>query len=219
MLRQRRVLASAAVIAGLLAGSAALPAFAQDATQAPAAQAPAADVPTAGAQVPVLPEPTPEQLAVAIQFLKVSGLTTGFDDIIPQFMQQASQVYTDRRPELRSMINESAIALVPEFIQKRSELDRNLAKFYTTKFSEDELKQLVAFYQTPVGARFAKEQQNILRDSIPVVQNWTRELQNSIMQRMKEEIEKRGGKFGPSPDDQSSTAPAPAPDAPAPSTP
>jgi hypothetical protein len=213
MLRQRRVYALAAVVAGLLAGSAALPAFAQDATQAPAAQAPAAptaDVPTA----PALPEPSPEQLAVAIQFLKVSGLTTGFDDIIPQFMQQASQIYTGQRPELRGMIGEAAVSLVPEFIQKRAELDKNLAKFYTTEFTEDELKQMVAFYETPVGKKFSAKQQDILRDSIPVVQKWTIGLQNDIMKRMKEEVEKKGGKLGPS-DSGPQSVISPQPDAPA----
>jgi hypothetical protein len=210
MLRQRRVFALAAVMAGLLAGSAVLPAYAQDATKAPAA-----DVPTASA--PALPEPSPEQLAVALQFLTASRLTTGFDDIVPQFIQQASQIYVGQRPELRGMINDAAISLVPEFVQKRTELDRNLAKFYTTKFTEDELKQLVVFYQTPVGAKFSKEQQDILRDSIPVVQDWTRELQNSIMQRIKEEVEKRGGKLGPSAADQGPSplgADAPAPQSP-----
>ncbi|CAM5769549.1 hypothetical protein LMIY3S_02874 [Labrys miyagiensis] len=191
MLRQRRICALA-VVAGLLAGSAALPAFAQDATQAPAA-----DVPTAAAPgAPNLPEPSPEQLAIALQFLKASGLTSGFDDIIPQFMTQASQIYASRRPELRGMINEAAISLIPEFVKKRDDLDKSLARFYTSKFSEDELKQLVAFYQTPVGAKFSKEQQNILRDSVPVVGNWTRELQDSIMLRLRQEVQKRGGQLG-----------------------
>jgi uncharacterized protein len=204
MLRQSRICVLAAVVAGLLAGSAALPAFAQDATQAPAA-----DVPTAGAPAQAAanqPEPSPEQLAIAIQFLKVSGLTTGFDDIIPQFMTQASQIYASQRPELRSMINDAAVALIPEFVKKRDDLDKALARFYTTKFNEDELKELVAFYQTPVGMKFSKEQQNILRDSIPVVGAWTRDLQDSIMKRMREEVKKRGGQLGGADDD---AAPAP----------
>lgn len=203
MLRQRRVCALAAALAtGLLLGSAALPAFAQDATKTPAADVPAA------------PQPTAEEVATAVQFLRASGLTTGFDDIIPQFMQQATAVYTGQRPELASMINEAAISLVPEFIKKRADLDNNLAKFYTTKFTQDELKQLTAFYQTPVGVKFAKEQQDILRESIPVVQNWTRELQAGIMKRIKEEVGKKGGELGP-PDPPAQAAAPAAPAAPA----
>jgi uncharacterized protein len=205
MLRQSRICVLAAAFAGLLAGSAALPAFAQDATQAPATDAPAAGAPAAQA------EPSAEQLATAIQFLKVSGLTSGFDDIIPQFMTQASQIYASQRPELRGMINDAAISLVPVFIQKRGDLDKALARFYTTKFTEDELKQLVAFYQTPVGAKFSKEQQNILRDSVPVVSSWTRDLQDSIMKNLRDEVEKRGGRLGGPGDDAAAPGNAQAP--------
>ncbi|GLS22117.1 hypothetical protein GCM10007874_51340 [Labrys miyagiensis] len=211
MLRQRRIFALAAVVAGLLAGSAVLPAYAQDATQAPAADVPTAGAPAAPA-ASTQPEPSAERLALAIQFLKVSGLTTGFDDIIPQFMTQASQIYASRRPELRGMINDAAISLIPEFVKKRDDLDKALARFYTTKFNDDELKQLVTFYQTPVGAKFSKEQQNILRDSVPVVGNWTRDLQDSIMLRLRQEVQKRGGQLG-GPDD-GATAQGNAPTAP-----
>jgi len=195
MLRQRHVCGqvrtlAAAVVAGLLASAVVAPAFAQNAAPA----APAAEVPTGNAA-----QPTPEQLATAVQFLKVSGLTVGFDDIIPQYLQQATAIYAGQRPELSNMINEAAVSLVPEFMKKRAELDNNLAKFYTTRFSEDELKQLIAFYQSPVGQKLATQQQIILRDSMPVVQGWTRELQDGVMKRVREEVEKKGGKLGPSP--------------------
>jgi hypothetical protein len=194
MLRQRRVSAvAAALLTGLLAGSAVLPAFAQDATQAPAA--PAAPAPAAAAPAATAAEPPAEQVAIAVQFLRASGLTAGFDDMIPQFMQQANAVYANQRPELATMINQATIELVPEFMKERADLDQGLAKLYITKFSQDELKQLTAFYQTPVGQKFSREQQTIIRDSVPVVQEWTRKLQGDIMTRIKDEVGKKGGKL------------------------
>ena len=204
MLRQRHVcgqvrVLAAAMVAGLLASAAVLPASAQNATPAPTAE-----VPTGNAQ------PTPEQLATAVQFLKASGLTVGFDDIIPQYLQQATAIYTGQRPELSQTISEAAVSLVPEFMKKRVDLDNSLAKFYTTRFSEDELKQLITFYESPVGKKLATQQQIILRDSMPVVQGWTRDLQNGVMKRVREEVEKKGGKLGPSPADAPAEGDAPA---------
>lgn len=184
MLRQRY---AAALMLGLLAGSATLPAFAQNA--APAANAPAAPA------TPAQPNPSPEQLASAVEFLQASGLTRGFDDMIPQFLQQANAVYANQRPELSSMINEVTLQLVPEFVKQRGDLDQSLAKLYTVKFTEDELKQLTAFYRSPVGQKFSNLQQDIVRDSYPIVQAWTRTLQENIAKRIKEEVEKRGQKL------------------------
>ena len=88
--------------------------------------------------------------------------------------------------------------------------DELFAKFYTTRFSEDELKQLITFYESPVGKKLATQQQIILRDSMPVVQGWTRDLQDGLMKRVREEVEKKGGKLGPSPADAPAEAQAPA---------
>ncbi|MGJ4856569.1 DUF2059 domain-containing protein [Labrys sp. KB_33_2] len=203
MLRQRHVcgqvrVLAAAMVAGLLASAAVLPASAQNATPAPTAEVPTGNT----------AQPTPEQLATAVQFLKASGLTVGFDDIIPQYLQQATAIYAGQRPELSQIINEAAISLVPEFMKRRGELDNSLAKFYTTRFSEDELKQLITFYESPVGKKLATQQQVILRDSMPVVQGWTRDLQDGVMKRVREEVEKKGGKLGPSPTDAPGDAPA-----------
>jgi uncharacterized protein len=184
MLRQRFAVA---LVASLLAGSTVLPAFAQNAAPAPVAPAaPAA---------PATPEPTPEQMSAALDFLTASGLTSGFDDTILTFAQQTNQVYSNQRPELHVMINDATVALVPEFLKQRVDLDRGLAKLYIAQFSVDELKQLAEFYHTPVGQKFAKQQQTIVKDSFPVVQAWTRTLQADIAKRIKEEVGKRGGQL------------------------
>jgi hypothetical protein len=171
--------------AWVLAGLALSPAAAQQAAPA-APAAPAAD--------PVAAIP-PEHLAAARDFLVTSGATKGFEDMIPQFLDQGRLRYVAQRPELEKMIDDVALGLVPEIVKQRDVLNDKLAALYTTQFSIDELKEIAAFYHTPVGQKLAANQVKILQASVPVVQAWSRGLSELVARRIKEEVAKQGQKL------------------------
>ena len=178
-----RPLLTTAMAACVLAGLALAPAAAQDAaTPAPAASA-----------APAVPAPAPEHLAAALDFLVTSGATKGFEDMIPQFIDQGRLRYVTQRPELEKVINDAALSLVPEIVKQRDVLNTKLATLYTTEFSVDELKEIAAFYHTPVGQKLAANQVKILQASIPVVQAWSRGLSELVAKRIREEVEKNNG--------------------------
>ena len=179
-----RPLLTTATAAFVLAGLALSPALSQEA--APAAAAPAADP---AAAVP------PEQLAAALDFLETSGATKGFEDMIPQFLDQGRLRYAAQRPELEKSINDAALGLVPEIVKQRDVLNTKLAALYATQFSADELKEIAAFYHTPVGQKLAANQVKILQKSVPVVQAWSRSLSEIVSKRIKEEVAKQGQKL------------------------
>jgi uncharacterized protein len=177
----RPILACAASILAL-ALAAAQPALAQDAAPKPAV-------------APEAPAAAPSHTAAAIEFLNVSGVTRGFEDMIPQFLDQVRLRYVGQRPEIAVMINEAALGLVPEFVKRRDDLNHELAKIYTTRFTEDELKEMVAFYKTPAGQKLSTTQSEVLQASVPVVQAWSSKLSNDMAARIKEEVAKKGQKL------------------------
>jgi hypothetical protein len=172
----------------LVLGLSAAPALAQDAAPADPAQAPASDAQAA-------PEASPEHTAAAVEFLTVSGVSKGFEEMIPQFLDQVRVRYVGQRPEIAELINEAALGLVPEFVKRRDDLNRELAKIYVTRFTIEELNELAAFYKTPAGQKFSQVQSEVLQASVPVVQNWSRKMSTDMAQRIKEEVGKKGQKL------------------------
>lgn len=170
----------AATLAALLAAGS-LPALAQDTTTV-----------TPAAPASAVPDPTPEHLQAAVDFLMASGATSGFQDMIPQFLDQVRLRYVSQRPEIAQMINDSAISLVPEFVKRRDDLNAQLGKLYAAHFTEDELNQLTEFYHSPLGHKLATEQVGVLQQSIPVVQAWSRKLTEDMAIRVKQEVKKKG---------------------------
>lgn len=59
-----------------------------------------------------------------------------------------------------------------------------MAKVYARHFSKDELDQLAAFYQTPLGARFAKESGSLGAESSEVGRRWGGALAMRVMSDM-----------------------------------
>jgi hypothetical protein len=150
--------------------------------------------PAAGAQ-PAAPEASPSHTAAAIDFLVSSGLTKGFEEMIPQFLDQVRLRYVGQRPEIAQTINDATMAVVPEFVKRRDDLNRELAKIYTARFTEDELKQMADFYRTPAGQKLAGQQSQVLQASVPVLQAWSRKLNTDMAARVKEEVGKKGQKL------------------------
>ena len=55
---------------------------------------------------------------------------------------------------------------------RRAELEDGYATLYDRHFTTDEVRQLIAFYDTPVGRRFLEVQPTLLREGIAMGQEW-----------------------------------------------
>lgn len=159
----------------------------------------AQDAPTPAAPVtpaePTLPEPEPAHLQAAVDFLVVSGATKGFEEMIPQFLDQIRGRFVSQRPEIAQVINDASFSLIGDFVTRRDDLNRELGKLYASKFTQDELVELTTFYKSPLGQKLAAEQIKVLSESVPIVQRWSRKIGEDMTNRIKEEVGKKGHKL------------------------
>ena len=78
--------------------------------------------------------------------------------------------------------------LAPRF----SELTDEMAKLYATHFTEAELKQLLAFYRSPIGVKLITEQPKVGEESLQFAQDWANKLSDQVTVKMRDELKKRG---------------------------
>ncbi|HVV95111.1 MAG TPA: DUF2059 domain-containing protein [Hyphomicrobiales bacterium] len=173
---------AAIVAAGL--GLLALPAAAQTQPKAPAA----APAKPAATEQPV----TPEKLALARAIIDFTGAAKSFDPVLPQILVQARTTVLTTNPKLEKDVDEVLGQLETEFSPRRDELRNDIAKIYAENFSEDDLRQLAQFYQSPVGKKMVSVMPNVLRASYGAVQAWAQKLSFDVMGRLREEMKKRG---------------------------
>lgn len=173
-----RPLAAAALTLALLAAPVAM-------AQAPAPAAPAAGT----AAAPAL---APEHVALARQVVEASGASSSFDNVIPAFIEQAKAMFLPTNPDLGRQFNEVGDALRREFQPRVNELIQAIAVSYAQRFTPDELRRILAFYQSADGQKLVRTIPVILEETFARSQQWSQVVTRDLVNRFREEFQKRG---------------------------
>ena len=164
-----------------------LPAFDRAARMAALAAALVAFGPTAQAQ-----QPSPAAMATAKQIIAVTGATTLFDPLIAGVIEQAKLLFLQQNPSLGKDLNEVAADLRTQLNPRFVELSDELTRLYATRFTESELKEMLAFYSSPTGRKLIVEQPKITDTSLKFAQDWANKLSDEVIAKMRDEMKKRG---------------------------
>jgi uncharacterized protein len=167
----------AASLALTLAGGAAL------------AQQPAR--PSPPAQATSTPQPSPSHLAVAREVVVLSGMTRTFD-VIPPEMNEQIKKNLGTRPDLAKDLDQVIESMKPEMELQKQQMVNAAAKVYASRVSEADLKEIAAFFKSPIGKKYVETQPQILDSMVVEIQNWTKQLAEYVMVRVRAEMTKRG---------------------------
>ena len=137
-------------------------------------------------------EPSAAAMAEARELIKIKGAGQMFDPLVPGVIETAKNTLLRTSPQLSKDLNEVAAALRTEYAARRSEIDEELARAYAKRFTEPELKQVLAFYRTPVGKKMVTEEPQIINDGMQRVQDWADRFSDEVLKRIRAEMAKRG---------------------------
>ena len=128
----------------------------------------------------------------AKEIVKVTGATALFTPLIPGVIEQAKNLFLQQNPGLAKDLNEIALQMRTDLAPRMEELNAQVAKLYATHFTEAELKDLLAFYKTPVGMKLIVEQPKVGEEGLKFAQDWANQLSDQVIGKMREELKKRG---------------------------
>jgi hypothetical protein len=137
-------------------------------------------------------QPTAAAIASGKELVAVTGATTLFDPLVAGVIEQAKLLYLQQNPGLSKDLNEIADKLRSEMAPRLSELSNEVAKLYATNFTDQELKTIIAFYQSPAGKKLLTQQPIIVDSSMKFAQTWANGLSDEVVGKMREELKKRG---------------------------
>jgi uncharacterized protein len=152
----------------------------------------AACLASAGAARAQAPAPTPVAIAAAKELVSLKGGSTMFDPLIPGVIESVKNAFVPTNPQLTPQLNEVANLLRKEYDAKRAEILDGVARIYAQHFTEQELKDLVAFYKTPLGHKMITEEPLALDQSLKAAQSWATQFSDVVMERFRVEMKKKG---------------------------
>jgi hypothetical protein len=136
--------------------------------------------------------PTPAAVAAARELVIVKGGTAMFEPLIPGVIESAKNSFVPTNPQLVPQLNQVAADLRKEYEPRRAEILEEVATIYAQHFTEQELKDLVAFYRTPLGRKLLAQEPIALDQSLKAAQAWAVRFSDEVIDRFKTEMKKKG---------------------------
>ena len=78
--------------------------------------------------------------------------------------------------------------------EKLPELTKKMVDVYARHYTREDVKQIAAFYKTPIGMKVIKETPLISKESMAIGNNWGKELLPILQARVEERLKKNGYK-------------------------
>ena len=144
-------------------------------------------IPAAHAQ-----QPSAASIQVAKQLIAVTGATAVFNPLIAGVVEQAKILFLQQNPALAKDLNEVAAKIRTDLQPRFSEISDEVAKLYAANFTEQELKDVLAFYQSPSGKKLLTTQPKVIDASMGFAGDWANKLSDEVIAKMRDEMKKRG---------------------------
>jgi hypothetical protein len=137
-------------------------------------------------------QPSAAAMETAKELVAFTGSTTLFNPLIAGVVEQAKLLFLQQNPALSKDLNEIASQMRTDLAPRFVELTNEVAKFYATSFTDQELKAILVFYQSSVGKKLLDQQPKIVDSSMKFAQDWANKLSDAVIVKMRDELKKRG---------------------------
>jgi hypothetical protein len=140
--------------------------------------------------------PSPEALAAAHELLVAMHAADTFKSFLPTFMQAMKPAIVQNRPDVESDYDTIIPLLLERANARLDEMLERMAPIYARNFTVDELKDVTAFYRSPIGQKLVSRLPAISKESFAVGQDFGRQIAVEMRSRMIEELRKKGHTIG-----------------------
>ena len=147
---------------------------------------------TVGTAARAQPAPSASAISTAKELVETKGGTAMFDPVVISVVEQTKAALLQTNPQLSKDLNDVSTQLRTEFAPRRDELMSYAAKLYADRFSEQELKDMLAFYKSPLGRKMTNVEPQVLDETFNYVQQWGGRVSEEVMNRFRAEMKKKG---------------------------
>lgn len=157
-----------------------VPAVAQQKQPAPAAAA------------APLKQGSPAALAAAKEILTMKNASAMYASAVPNLVEQTKNVLLQNNLNYQKDLNEVAVIVAQKLAGREKEIGDGMANIYTNEFSEQELKDLVTFYKSPLGQKLLAAEPRAIQFSMSYMNGWAQNFSEVVNGEFRTEMRKRG---------------------------
>ncbi len=149
-----------------------------------------AQAPKAPAQSP--PPPPASAVAAATELLTIKKASSVYQNIVPTVIQRTKDSILQNNLNYQKDLEEISIKLAGELASRRDDIGKAMAQIYATNFTEQELKDLITFYKSPLGQKFLDQEPKSIAGSLAFMNDWAGAFSNEVATKFRAEMRARG---------------------------
>jgi len=152
------------------------------------AQAPKQQMPSGA----TLKDGTPAAMAAAREILAMKNASAMYGSAVPNIVEQTKNALLQSNLNYQKDLNEVAIIVAKNLAGREKEIGEGMAKVYVNEFSEQELKDLVTFYKSPLGQKLLSTEPRAIQFSMAYMNQWAQLFAETVNGQFRAEMRKRG---------------------------
>src|SRR5258707_7719907 len=148
--------------------------------------------PAGAQQPPPLKQPSPAAMAAAREILAMKNASAMYASAVPNIVQQTRDQLMQSNLNYQKDLNEVAAIVAQKLAGREKEIGEGMATVYANEFTEQELKDLVTFYKTPLGQKLLTTEPRAIQFSMSFMNQWAQQFGEIVNGEFRAEMRKRG---------------------------
>jgi len=146
----------------------------------------------AGAPATAQQQPSPAAIAAAKEVLALKNAGAMYANAVPNIVQRTKDTLLQSNLNYQKDLNEVAEIVVKNMAGREKEIGDGMAQIYATAFTEQELKDLVTFYKSPLGQKLLVNEPQAIQSSMSYMNQWAQTFADAVNGEFRAEMRKRG---------------------------
>jgi uncharacterized protein len=149
-----------------------------------------------GQQPAPLKPASPSAIAAAKDLLAAKNVSQVYAAAVPNIVQRTKDAFLANNLNYQKDLNEVALAIAQSLAGREKEIGEQMAKIYASDFTEQELKDLTAFYKSPIGQKLLNQEPKSIQASMSYMNQWAQSFSETVANEFRNEMKKRGKPLG-----------------------
>jgi hypothetical protein len=138
------------------------------------------------------PNPSPAAIATAKEILHDKHIEELYKEAVPSLVERAKGTLVSSNLNYQKDLNELAPKVAKDLAGGEKEIGDEIAKIYASRFSEQELKDIAAWYKSPLGKKVIEQEPQIFAASRGFMDQWAQTFSQKIIDKFRAEMKARG---------------------------
>jgi len=135
---------------------------------------------------------SPAAIAAAKEILAMKNASQMYANAVPNIVAQTKDSLLQANLNYQKDLNEVAIIVAQSLAGREKEIGEGMAQVYAAEFTEQELKDLVTFYKSPLGQKLLGAEPKAIQLSMSYMNQWAQNFAETVNAQFRAEMRKRG---------------------------